>query len=355
MTDSATIPRSEFLAMLRFVGDAISATTTLPFLSHVLIDPEDGKLCLRTTNLDFHLKHRSAIDWRFGAVTVDHRRLKQFISAAQSPELLIQAGKTVRFTCGDSEADFNTLEAEDFPPWPGMGKASEVWSGQSEELCGALTAVIDSASVDIERYITNGIFFDGENAVVATNGRTLALARLSNLVKIIVPAAPSRIMTSITNGGARLTASESYALLDAGTKSIASRLIEGNFPNYKPAIPQEHTFRIVLPREEFLDKTKLCQFATTDRCSAMKLVFTKNNLRMSSGDPSLSSSRSDIATNGDFDTQIALAPHYLVTALSKIKSDSVVMKIQDELSGLVLRPEGDEQAQLHIIMPMRLT
>lgn len=356
MTNSATIPRQDFLDMLRFVGGAISRTTTLPVLAHVWIGSEEGKLCLRTTNLDFHLRHHSEISWPFEAMSVNHQRLSQFISAAQSPELLIQVGKTVRCICGDSEAEFNALEAAELPSWPSAGKVSEVWAGQAGELSEALNAVVDCASNEESRYVLNGVCFDGENNVVATNGRVLALARLGNLSKLTIPTAAVRIMASVSDGDATLTASESesQAFLDAGAKSVAAKLIDGKFPDYKKVIPSEYKFRIVLPREELLDKVKLCELATTEKCSSIKLVFTKKNLRLSGGDPSISKSQSDIATNGDFEFSIAMAPRYLVRALSKIKSDGVVMAMIDELSPLALRPEGDEQAQLHIVMPMRM-
>ena len=117
-----------------------------------------------------------------------------------------------------------------------------------------------------------------------------------------------------------------FALKGEKTPSILviSKLVEGNYPNYKQVIPSESKERIALMREELLHALRRAEIMTSEKQNSVKLAFTKNNLAITANSPEVGEARESIAVNyKGKDMAIAFNPKYLIDPLNSLANDEV--------------------------------
>ena len=134
---------------------------------------------------------------------------------------------------------------------------------------------------------------------------------------------------------------------------IISKLIEGNYPNYRQVIPAESKERISLIREEFLQALRRAEIMTSEKSNSVKLNFTKNNLSITANTPEVGEGRESLAINyKGKDFAVAFNPAYLMDPLKALETDEIFFELTDELSPGVVKINGPF---LYVIMPMRMS
>ena len=134
---------------------------------------------------------------------------------------------------------------------------------------------------------------------------------------------------------------------------LISKLVEGNYPNYKQVIPNETKERVTLVREELLQALRRAEIMTNDKSNSVKMAFTKNNLAITANTPEVGEGRESIAINYNGpDISIAFNPGYLMDPLKVLESDEIFIELNDELSPGIVRVNGPF---LYVLMPMRMS
>jgi len=134
---------------------------------------------------------------------------------------------------------------------------------------------------------------------------------------------------------------------------ILSKLIEGNYPNYRQVIPAETKERVPLAREEFLHALRRAEIMTSEKSNSVKLSFGKNRLEITANSPEVGEAKETLTINYKGpDIAIAFNPKYLIDPLNALSNDEVFIELIDELSPGVLKINGPF---LYVVMPMRLT
>jgi len=226
-----------------------------------------------------------------------------------------------------------------------------------------------AVSTDESRYVLNGIFIslkEGKMTLVATDGRRLALVdeevdiSEKSSGEFIVPAKAVNELNRLLQdkGDVEIKFGEnqaSFALKDDKGFSVllVTKLIEGNYPNYRQVIPGEAKERIPLVREEFLQALRRAEIMTSEKANSVKLTFGKNNLAITANSPEVGEARETLAVNyKGKEMAIAFNPRYLIDALAALSEDEVFFELIDELSPGVLKINGPF---LYVVMPMRLS
>jgi DNA polymerase-3 subunit beta len=132
---------------------------------------------------------------------------------------------------------------------------------------------------------------------------------------------------------------------------IISKLIEGNYPNYRQVIPAESKERISLVREELLQALRRAEIMTSDKANSVRLNFTRNNLSITANSPDVGEARESLAINyKGRDLAVAFNPGFMMDPLKAVENDEVFLEVTDELSPAVMKINGPF---LYVIMPMR--
>ncbi len=202
--------------------------------------------------------------------------------------------------------------------------------------------------------------------MVATDGRRLALVdeevdiSEKSSGEFIVPAKAVTELNRLLQekGDVEIKFGEnqaSFALKNEKDLSLLliTKLIEGNYPNYRQVIPGEAKERVPLNREEFVQALRRAEIMTSEKANSVKLAFGKNNLAITANSPEVGEARETMAVNyKGKEMAIAFNPRYLIDALNALTEDEVFFELIDELSPGVLKINGPF---LYVVMPMRLS
>jgi DNA polymerase-3 subunit beta len=283
-------------------------------------------------------------------------------------DLEVDDKSTCTIRSGPSFYKINGLAAEEFPPLPTFKDDKKVALSQ-ETVKGMIKKTSFAMSTDESRYVLNGIFIslkDHKMTMVATDGRRLSMVDEEADVSqesqgdFIIPAKTVAELNRLLQdkGELELRYAEnqaSFTLKDekGSVILIITKLIEGNYPNYRQVIPAETKERVALNREEFLHALRRAEIMTSDKSNSVKLSFGKNKLEITANSPEVGEAKESLAVNYKGpDIAIAFNPKYLIDPLTALTNDEVFFELIDELSPGVLKINGPF---LYVVMPMRLS
>lgn len=360
-----SISKESFLTALQQVQHVVSTRTTLPILSNVLIKAGKGQIQFATTDLDVGISGTVTADVQeTGATTLPARKLVSIIRElpADEVDVAVDEKNVAHIRSGPSYFKVMGLAHDEFPPLPSFDDARE-FKLEQRVLKDCLRKTSYSISTDETRYVLNGIlcsFKESMLTMVATDGRRLAMVEQevefpqSHEVDIIIPTkAVSEIQRLLGDEGeVTLKVGAGQIGFDLGNYFLASKLIEGNYPNYRQVIPGESKERIALEREPLLRMLGRVSLLLSDKSNSVKLHFTRDNLEMVANSPDVGEARESVPISyKGTEMTIAFNPEFFMAPLRNLVSDEVHLHLIDEISPGVLRSGSNF---LYVLMPMRV-
>ncbi len=361
-----SVTKEKLLECLQQVQNVVSTRTTLPILSNVLLQAHGNEVRLTTTDLDVGVRgsFEASVE-KEGATTLPARRLFTIIRELPSSEIQfdVDVKNAASIRSGQSFFKILGLPEEEFPPLPKFDEAKVVTIRQ-KDLRDGLKKTSYAISTDETRYVLNGVLFsfkDNKLTLVATDGRRLAMLDIdlefprSHEADIIVPTkAVAELQRLLTDeGDVRVSVGSGQIAFDLNNTLLVSKLIEGNYPNYKQVIPGEMKERVTLERETFLNSLKRVSLLASDKSNSIKLNFTKNNIDITANTPEVGEAKESlpVAYKGR-EFSIAFNPEFLMAPLRNLAEDEVFLDLIDEMSPGVIKIQSPF---LYVLMPMRIS
>lgn len=371
------INRDHFATGLQQVLNVVGTRATMPILSNVLIKAEGKQLSLTTTNLDLGIRCQIQAEVEVeGVITLPVRKLATIIRALPNIDVLVEASGSgqAKITSGGSNFRIMGIGEEDFPPLPSFAD-QHVFHLSQAELANMLKSVSYAQSKDENRYILNGVYFifeDNALNLIATDGRRLALTSReievaeNNSGSLILPAKTVDELERLLGHGEEVKItfnerqvaftinisddSEKGGLID--TIYLVSKIVEGNYPNYKQVIPKETENRVKVERELMAECVSRAALVTSDKNNSVKLKIGHNVLEISGQSPEYGESHESmaIAYEGP-EVTVAFNPTFLLDPLKSLTKDEVYFEFKDDLSPGVFKTLDNF---LCVIMPLRL-
>ncbi|MDD5201194.1 MAG: DNA polymerase III subunit beta [Terrimicrobiaceae bacterium] len=365
-----SVTKESLLEGLQKTQNVVSNRTTLPVLSNVLVETTDTGIRLSTTDMEVALRcDVAAVVEKSGATTLPARRLLSIVRELPSSEIQIETDtKNVSsIRSGQSFFKIFGLARDEFPAFP-TSKDARSLSIKQSVLKDGLRKTSYAISMDETRYVLNGILFSfKENTLklVATDGRRLALfeetidSELAGKLDLdfIVPTKAINELERLLldDGDLTLSVGDNLVSFELNGSLLVSKLVDGNYPNYKQVIPSSEDVKevVVLEREAFHTTVRRVSLLSNDKTSSIRLNFTKNNIEVTSNTPEIGEAKESIAVayrGRDF--SIAFNPDYLMDPLKALPNDEVHLHLIDEMSPGVLKINS---GFLYVIMPMRVS
>jgi len=360
-----SISKEAFLNALQQVQHVVSTRTTLPILSNVLIKAGKDGLLFATTDLDVGISGSVEAEVKDGgATTLPARRLATIVRELPSDEVDVSVDdkNVAHIRSGPSSFKIMGLAHDEFPPLPTFSGARE-FKLEQRVLKECLRKTSYAISTDETRYVLNGIlcaFRDNMLTMVATDGRRLAMVEQemefpqSSEGDIIIPTKAVNELQRLLGdeGEVTLKISSGQVGFDLGNYFLSSKLIEGNYPNYRQVIPGESKERIALEREPLLKTLQRVSLLLSDKSNSVKLNFSRDNLEVVANSPDVGEARESIAISYKGpDMVVAFNPEFLMAPLRNLLSDEVHLHLIDEISPGVIKSGG---SFLYVLMPMRV-
>ena len=371
------INKDHFSNGLQQVLNVVGTRSAMPILGNVLIEASADHISLTTTNLDIGIRCRiTAVVTTEGSITLPVRKLATIVKELPQQEVFFElaSNNQAKITSGGSIFKVMGIGTDEFPPLPSF-ENQHVFKLEQNDLANMLKSVSFAQSSDENRYILNGVYFnfsDENLTLVATDGRRLALtsyeleADSSDTGSLILPAKTvSEIERLVGKGESvkiafndRQVAFEIAIEDEEGNSGLidhiylVSKIVEGNFPNYRQVIPKETEHRIKIERELFLECVHRAALVTSEKSNSIKLKISNNLMEImgSSAEYGESHESMGIAYEGP-DVQIAFNPTFLMEPLRALSHDEIFFEFKDELSPGLVKTLNQF---LCVIMPLRL-
>jgi len=361
---------------LGIVGKAVSTRSTLPVLGNVLLATEASRLKLAATNLELgitcwigaHIEEE-------GAITVPARTLVDMVNAFASEQVNMELNlrtKTLRLTCGRSEANIKGIDAHEFPLIP---QAEPDGIQIPPELMRDMIAkTAFAAAADESRPILTGVqvaFGEDRVTMAAADGFRLSVsyvnleAAADEPFSLIVPANSLKELYRISGDqeesiSLTLPAGRGQAIFHLSDIELVSQLIDGTFPDYDQIIPRSHATRTVVNTAEMRSACKAADIIAREAAHTTRLrVYPEDELNpghmvvaATSAETGDNETEIDALVDGD-PIEIAFNVKYLNDVLGVIDTPQVALETASESSPGVIRPVGNDDF-VHVIMPMQL-
>lgn len=347
-------------------GRVVSTRGSLEILSNVMLSTESGRLKISATNLEVGINYwLGAKVEKEGAITVPARLLTDIINSLSSQKVELEVEElNLHINSEKDKLTVKGISVDEFPLIPSIDNTS--FKISSRVLREALNLVNFAAALDEARPVLSGVYFcvEGDKlTLAATDSYRLAEKviklekKLADKYEVIVPARAlielSRTLADFDED-IKVCINDNQILFAASELEFTSRLIEGNFPNYKQIIPENNDTKAVVKATDFASVLKVASlFARENANSVSIFVRAKGKIEINATSSQIGDSSSVVeAEVTGKDGEISFNSRYILDVLGNLKDEKVEFEISGKLNPGVIRPEGGSD-YTYIIMPLR--
>ena len=364
------VKRAEFLAELLPMQGIVERRTTIPVLSHLLLQAREEKLHIAGTDLDVSLTSSCEAEVkREGAVAVQAKKFIEIIRALTAEEVRLQLDEhqALLITAGTSRFKIHGLQAQDFPTLPDVSKEKpiDVSFALFRRMVGKILFAVSSEE---SRFQLNGALLKLKAKsleLVATDGHRLALVEneipgSKEADGVLVPRKALQELQRFESGDAESTLAfrrgEHHLSFRLGRRELICRILEGTFPDYERVIAKDNDKKPIFDRRQLSDGVRRVAILTGDRARAVRLELEPDTMVVSAANPDLGEAREEISCSyPGGEIKLGINPDYLDQFLQAVDTEKVRLELKDENTQCVGFPvEGSDQRYLCVIMPMRI-
>lgn len=352
---------------VHLVGRATSARTTMPHLSSILLEAQDGELDLVATDLEIGIRTSiPALVEEGGQALAPARLLGEIVSSLppQPVEIRTSPGPVVEILCARTRFEIQGFSPSDFPEVP-SSEGEEICAVDSQTLRTLIRSTIFAASTDETRPFLTGTYLvvrDGELVAVATDGGRLALrrARIKGAARTWSGIVPAKAMNELgrlaggLQGEVHLASASGAILVRCGEVNLWSRLISGTFPNYEQVIPKEFCLRLRAPCGTLRDALRRVAITARDSASVVRLTPKDGILVLESNTWEVGRAREELEVQMEGSpVEVAFNARYLLDPLAVIEAEEVTFDLTGPLSPAKLGPSGSDD-YIYVLAPVRV-
>jgi DNA polymerase-3 subunit beta len=343
---------------------ASNRSGTLPVLSGVRLDVADGRLTVTGTDLELTIRLSVPVHVDTEGSAVVPARLVGDIVRALPPGAVdvTVSDDEMSISAGRSQFSVRPLSLSDYPAQAETDATPVTLS--SQQVGDALRQVVRAASTDDARAVLTGVLMASEDdglKMVATDSYRLAVRDLpqSSLLaagqKVLVPgralAELQRVLTADAELSVRLGARE--AVFEVGGTRLSTRLIEGEYPNYRNLLPSSYPNRLTVGREALLEALRRVKILAQDS-TPVRLALGGDTLRLTAITQDVGNAHEEVdASYEGTEMTVAFNPEYLTAGVEAVEGDEVTLSTLDPMKPAVLRGVGHDE-YLYLLMPVRV-
>jgi DNA polymerase III subunit beta len=347
---------------------ATSRTGTLPVLSGLRLEVSGDELSITGTDLELSIRLTIPVGGdRDGAVVVPARLAADIVRSLPPGAVDVAltddgGGEEVSISAGRSQFSIRPLGLDDYPVQ--SEPATEAVTLSSADVAEALRQVVRAASTDDARAVLTGVLLTSEAdgmRMVATDSYRLAVRDLPDSTmlgegqKVLVPSRAlnelQRVLVGEEQLQVRLGARD--AVFEAGGTRLTTRLIEGEYPNYRNLLPPPHPNVLTVGREALLEALRRVKILAQE-AKLVRLQLGGDTLVLTAVTQDIGKASEEIdATYEGTEMTIAFNPDYLQQGVEAVEVDEVTLSTLDAMKPAVIRAVGRDD-YLYLLMPVRV-
>ena len=368
-----------FSKKLALVSRSVSTRSTIQLLGGILLEAEEGSIRLSATDMEVSIQTAAAAEVEEeGRVVIPARIFNDVVRSLPAGELALTHDRSegvVRLSARENEYRIRAYAAEDFPQLPKFDEAA-AFKMSGEALVETVEKVSRSYSRDETRPVLTGILISFEESrvrMVTTDSYRLSIKETELATtfdgsrEAIIPARAmqevSRIYASSEEERVEVVLSENQALFRIGDVLFGTRLIEGNFPEYKRLLPNAFEREILVQREGLIDTLRRVNLFAQRQTPPVPVTldFSEGAVEVTVRNGEVGEARERLPAESEDEFHISFNPTYLLDGVSAVDSEKVLFRLNESLKPGLIVPggsddegsDGEEPDFLYLIMPMR--
>ena len=369
------VNREVLLKVLQGCGAVVERRQTLPILSNLYLAVSESYLTITGTDLEVEIVGVcEVIVSAEGACTIPARKFLDICRALEEGSLLtfISEGGKVTIQSGRSRFSLAAMSAEEFPQIEGGEIVSSI-SIPIERLKQLITQVGFAMAQQDVRYFLNGMLLEAEGEdlrAVATDGHRLALSSRKIIAgsginetgdiaskQAILPRKSvielGRLLSD-EDDAVEIGFGENHLIANFGGFKLTSKLVEGQFPDYKKVLPAGTENTLTADRDSMKQGFQRVAILSNEKYRGVKLSLKKDLLNISANNPEQEEAHEEVAVDYDGgEMEIGFNVNYILDVLNVVGDKSVKMSVADANSSALIESEEDPES-VFVVMPMRL-
>jgi len=366
------VRKNDLLRELQLVQGIVERKNSIPILSNVLVETSGAEIRIAATDLDVSLRSGCGAQVvSGGAITLGAKKLYEIMRSLPESDvrLEVQADSWTAIECERVRFRMAGLPKEDFPSLPEAkgGRGIEVPGAALRELIARTSFAITAE--DARYYLAGALLILEKDAVsmVATDGHRLAYAsrkaplKVTDGQRVLVPRKAIQELARLleTEESATFHQVENHLVFTVGSRTLASKSIEGQFPAFEKVIAISGDKSVRLGREALATAIRRVSLLSSDRSRAVKLSLEKGHVGLAASSPDLGEARESLPVDyTGAPVEIGFNAQYLLDFLQAAATERVAIELKDHESQGILRPVPDKDAVAtdyrYVVMPMRL-
>lgn len=364
-----SLPRDLLLACLQRVVGVLDRRQALPILGHVLLRIQGDELAVTGTDSEVELVAfaKLANPQEASEITLPGRKLYDIcrvLPEGSSVDFKLSQ-QLMQLNCGRSRFSLQTLPVSEFPSLEDLPAQVELTLQQN-----AFRSLLEQTQFAIAqqdvRYFLNGLLLELQQAnlvAVGSDGHRLALAQLAlntpaaSLIRLLVPRRGIlELVKLLDNSDESMTLAMSPVHIQIQTKDFrfTSRLIDGQFPDYKSFFPRQLDKIVTIVNADLKQALSRAAILANDKVKAIRFELTENLLTLTTTNQENEEAQESLTvsyTGPALSTGFNLS--YFLDVLSVLQGDSLRLQLANPESSVVIESTLDNQAS-YLIMPLRI-
>ena len=365
--------RAEFAEAVAWATRTVGARVTLPALSGILLEADEGKLTCRATDLEVGAEITIPVQIDHpGRVLLPGRLLSQLVARfTDAPVVISGEPDRVEITCGRATFHVRGMQVEDFPTLAGPTEDAPRGVIRGDAFSRLVGQVARAASSDEGRPVLTGVQLEatgGRLTAAATDSYRLAVRSLPWDEAVEGTAlVPARSLQEAAKGAGEVGGAVTVVLEEGqvsflfGDRRLTTKLIEGNFPNYRGLLPDSFETTVTVERSQLVEALQRVAIVAMGQSNTpVSLTFGDGSVDLQATNQEMGDAAEALPAEIDGDgLTIAFNPTFLLGGLEATGTERIRIELRDGLKPAVLRPhaEGDDPVDdlTYLLMPMRIS
>lgn len=345
-----------------------SSKAGLPILSNILLRTDGSRLLVAATNLEVASSHKiGAKVVKPGSITVPAKLLSDFVQNLSKGQIaLTVTGSRLHIKSDNSSSTINGIEDDEFPELPVIDEKKAIsYSLASDDFKQSVSQTIIAASSDSTRPILTGVYwhsFEQNLYLAATDGYRLTERRIVGTASDVTAVIPTTTLQEVLRtlrddmDEVEILFDETQVTFRLAEVEITSRLIDGNFPDYRQLIPAKSDSSFTLKRADLVRVIKIAGLFARESGGGITVTLdtdvSKLIIHSIASEIGENSSEVDVKPDG-ISGSVSLNSRYLLDALGAMSSENVTFGFSGKLAPCILAESVKEPTYKHIIMPLK--
>lgn len=338
----------------------------LPVLAGVRAELTANTLKLTGSDLELTIEVEIEVAGeRDGVAVLPSKIASDLVRSLGDPRVEVSIeGDEATITAGRFESSLRLLPADEFPRL--SMPADDAVTLVAKDFAGALHQVVPAASADDARPILTGVLMAAEGdglRLVATDSYRLAVRDLPGTTvlsegqSVLVPSRALRELERLLGTAEEITLrlGEREAAFEVEGTRLTTRLIEGEFPNYRGLIPASHPNRLTVAREALVESVRRVKLMAREPNTPVRLAMGADGLELVAITQDVGQAHEQLDADYDGeDLTVAFNPEYLLSGVEVTPGDEITLDTVDAQKPAVIRSAGAQEF-LYLLMPVRVS